>query len=304
MHGKSVRYTEHRYPSRDGLSLYYRDYGAGDDVAVCLPGLTRNCKDFEDLASYLSGRWRVLTPDLRGRGRSDHDPKPSNYNAATYARDTWRLLDTLGVRRVALIGTSLGGLISTIMADQQPERLRGVVINDMGPEVPPAAVNRILQYVGRTPPAESWAAAARDAQQTYGLAFPDLPDTFWQSHVRLYWKENEQGKPVPDFDPAIGDALRKAQSALKVLRWLRRAGLLRRVRGVPIDPWDAFHALTMPCLLLRGELSDVLAEDTVAKMQLAKPDLEVVRVPNRGHAPLLNEPAAREAIDRFLVRLG
>lgn len=299
-----MNYNEHRYASGDGLSLYFRSYGAGDDVVLCLPGLTRNCKDFEDLATHLSGRWRVLTPDLRGRGRSDHDPKPSNYNAATYAADTWRLLDELGVRRVALVGTSLGGLVSMIMAGQQPERLRGVVINDMGPEVPPAAVNRILQYVGRTPPAEDWGAAARDAKKNYGLAFPGLPDEFWEHHVRNYWTEDEHGRPVPDMDPAIGEALRKAHGALKVLRWLRRLGLLKRVRGVPIDPWELFNALTMPCLLLRGELSDVLTEETTAQMQGAKPDLQVVQVPDRGHAPLLDEPIARQAIDRFLARLG
>jgi pimeloyl-ACP methyl ester carboxylesterase len=301
--GITVSYNEHRYLSHDGLSLYYRDYGSGDNVVVCLPGLTRNSKDFEDLATHLAGRWRVLTPDLRGRGRSDHDPKPANYNAATYAADSWRLLDELGIRRVALIGTSLGGLVSMIMADQQPQRLRGVVVNDMGPDVPPAAVSRILQYVGRTPPAKDWAAAARDAKLNYGLAFPGLPETFWERHVRHYWKEDEQGRPVPDMDPAIGDALRKAYGALKILRWLRRAGLLKRVRGVPIDPWDLYSALTMPALLLRGELSDVLTEDTVVRMQRSKPDLEVVRVPDRGHAPLLDEPRALEAVNRFLTRL-
>jgi pimeloyl-ACP methyl ester carboxylesterase len=303
-----MSHTEHRYQSPDGLSLYYRSYGSGDNVVLCLPGLTRNCKDFEDLAEHLAGhpatRWRVLTPDLRGRGRSAHDPKPGNYNAGTYAADTWRLLDELSIGRAALIGTSLGGLISLIMADQQPERLRGVVINDMGPEVPPEAVRRILQYVGRTPPAADWAAAARDAAQNYGLAFPGMPDDFWQRQVRLYWKENEQGKPAPDMDPAIGDALRKAQSAMKILRPLRRMGLLKRVRGVPIDPWDLFRALTMPGLLLRGQLSDVLTEETVACMRSVKPDLEVVRVPDRGHAPLLDEPVARDAIDNFLKRLA
>lgn len=298
-----MSYTEHHYPSLDGLSLYYRSYGSGDDVVLCLPGLTRNCKDFEDLASHLSPRWRVITPDLRGRGKSDHDPKPANYNAAYYAGDIWQLLDQMEVRRVALIGTSLGGLISMIMAVQQPERLRGVVINDMGPDVPAAAVSRILQYVGRTPPAASWEAAAREAKQNYGLAFPDLPDGFWQQHVRRYWREDDQGRPVPDMDPAIGDALRKAHSAAKILRWLNRLGLLKRIRGLPIDPWELFGALTMPCLLLRGMLSDVLTEETVAKMQRAKPDLVVVRVPDRGHAPMLDEPTARTAIDRFLEGL-
>jgi pimeloyl-ACP methyl ester carboxylesterase len=121
--------------------------------------------------------------------------------------------------------------------------------------------------------------------------------------VRLSWAENAEGQPAPDMDPAIGDALRKAQSAIKVLRRLRRWGLLRRVGGVPIDTWDAFDALTMPCLLLQGELSDVLTGNIVERMQERKPDLEVVRVPDRGHAPLLDEPIARAAIDGFLAEL-
>ncbi|MGK2926447.1 MAG: alpha/beta fold hydrolase [Lysobacterales bacterium] len=306
-----MSYSEHHYTSHDGLSLYYRSYGAGDAVAVCLPGLTRNCKDFEDLAEHLAGQgaarverpWRVLTPDLRGRGRSDRDPKPANYHPGTYVRDIWTLLDGLGVERVALIGTSLGGLISMIMADQQPDRLRGVVLNDVGPELPPEAVARILQYVGRTPPASDWVAAAAAAKQNYGLSYPGMPEAFWDGFARLSWTENAEGKPAPDMDPAIGDALRKAQGAVRVLRWLRRRGLLKRIGGVPIDTWDSFRALTMPCLLLRGALSDVLTEDLVDRMRQAKPDLEVLSVPERGHAPLLDEPLARAGIDDFLQRL-
>jgi len=303
-----VTWSEHRFESHDGLSLYYRSYGAGDDVAVCLPGLTRNSKDFDDLARHLAQNrdrpWRVLCPDLRGRGRSDHDPKPANYHPGNYVRDIWTLLDGLGIRRIALIGTSLGGLLSMVMADQQPERLRGVVLNDVGPEVPPDAVARILQYVGRTPPAADWDTAAAEAQRNYGLAFPGVADDFWPRYVRLSWAENADRRPAPDMDPAIGDALRKAQGAIKLLRRLRRWGLVRRVGGVPIDTWDAFAALTMPCLLLWGELSDVLTAGIVARMQERKPDLEVVRVPDRGHAPLLDEPVARAAIDDFLARLA
>jgi pimeloyl-ACP methyl ester carboxylesterase len=307
-----MSFSEHRFESHDGLSLYYRDYGRdygnGGDVAVCLPGLTRNSRDFEGLAGHLAGSpqrpWRVLSPDLRGRGCSDHDPRPANYHPGTYVRDTWALLDRLGVRRVALIGTSLGGLMSMIMADQQPDRLRGVVLNDVGPEIPPEAVARILQYVGRTPPAPDWRSAAAEARQNYGLAFPGVPDEFWERYVRLSWKENAEGRPAPDMDPAIGDALRKAQGAVRILRGLRRMRLLRRVGGVPIDTWDAFAGLTMPCLLLQGELSDVLTDDIVSRMRDRKPDLEVVRVPGRGHAPLLDEPIARAAIDTFLARLA
>ena len=118
-----MSYTEHHYRSRDGLSLYYRSYGSGDDVVICLPGLTRNSKDFEDLAKHLSTRWRVISPDLRGRGRSDHDPKTSHYFAGTYVKDVWTLLDGLDIERFAIIGTSLGGLMAMIMADQQAVRL-------------------------------------------------------------------------------------------------------------------------------------------------------------------------------------
>jgi pimeloyl-ACP methyl ester carboxylesterase len=298
-----MSYTEHHYRSHDDLSLYYRSYGSGDDVVICLPGLTRNCKDFEDLAKHLSIRWRVISPDLRGRGRSDHDPKPFHYFAGTYVRDIWTLLDELGIEKFAIIGTSLGGLMAMIMADQQAGRLRGVVLNDIGPEFPPDAVARILKYVGRTPPAADWNAAAKQARQKYSLAFPGLGDEFWLNFVRLSYRENAEGQPAPDMDPAIGDALRKAHSALKLLRWLRRLGLKRRVAGVNIDTWDSFRAMVMPCLLLCGELSDVLTKEIIDRMQSLKPDLETVTVPERGHAPLLDEPVARSAIDSFLGRL-
>ena len=298
-----MNYTEHHYRSEDGLSLYYRSYGSGDDVVICLPGLTRNCKDFEDLAGHLSDRWRVICPDLRGRGQSDHDPKPSRYHAGNYVRDCWTLLDGLGIEQFAIVGTSLGGMMAMIMADQQASRLRGIVLNDIGPEFPPDAVARILQYVGRTPPVDNWDAAAKQAQQNYGLAYPGMGDEFWPDHIRQAYRENEEGKPVPDIDPAIGDALRRVHKVAKLLGWLRRLGLKRRIVGVNIDPWDSFRAITMPCLLLYGVLSDVLTGAIVNRMQSAKPHLEVVEVPDRGHAPLLDEPLARAAIDAFLGRL-
>ena len=299
-----MNYTQHHYRSHDDLSLYYRSYGSGDDVVICLPGLTRNCKDFEDLAGHLSTRWRVISPDLRGRGESDHDPDPSHYHAGTYVRDIWTLLDGQGIDRFAIIGTSLGGMMAMIMADQQAARLRGIVMNDIGPEFPPDAVARILQYVGRTPPVADWLTAAKQAQQNYGLALPHMGDEFWLNHIRKSYRVNEEGKPVPDIDPAIGDALRRAYKAVKLLGWLRRLGLKRRIFGINIDPWDSYRAVTMPCLLLHGELSDVLTREIVDRMQSVKPDLEVMTVPDRGHAPLLNEAVARRAVDRFLERLA
>lgn len=298
-----MSYTEHHYRSRDGLSLYYRSYGSGANVVLCLPGLTRNCKDFEDLAEHLAGQWRVISPDLRGRGQSARDPKPGHYKLGTYVRDVWKLLDELGIGRVTVIGTSLGGLMAMVMAEQQAQRLRGVVLNDIGPEVPPEAVARILQYAGRTPPAEDWQAAAAQARQAYGLAYPDMPEDFWSAHIRLSYRENAEGRLEPDMDPAIGAVLRQPPACLKWLQWLRRHGLMRRLGGISIDPWDSFRALTMPCLLLHGALSDVLTGDIVQRMQAVKPGLEVVTVPDRGHTPLLDEPIALAAIDRFLQRI-
>ena len=299
-----MSYTEHNYRSRDGLSLYYRNYGSGENVVICLPGLTRNCKDFENLANYLSSGWRVICPDFRGRGQSDWDPMIRRYNIGTYASDVWVLLDSLDIQKFAVIGTSLGGLTAMTMADQQAHRLKGVVINDIGPEVPPAAVARIMLYVGRMPPVTDWDAATKQVRQAYEPAFPGMPDDFWPAFTRLSYRINTSGQPAPDSDPAIGDAARKSQRLVKLLRWLRRHGLVRRVGGVNVDPWDSFSALTMPSLLLlRGELSDVLALETVSRMQKIKPELETVTVPDRGHAPLLDEPVARDAIERFLARL-
>ena len=295
-------YTEHTHSTPDGLSLYYRQYGTGQDVVLCLPGLTRNCKDFEGLARHLASRWRVITPDLRGRGQSDRDPKWKQYLPPTYVRDVWSLLDELDVPAVAVIGTSLGGLMAMIMADQQPQRLRGAVLNDVGPEVTQAAVLRILEYAGRTPPQPDWAAAIAMARENYALAYPGEAGEFWERQARLAWKQRPDGRVEPDYDPAIGDALRHATKAAGLIRLLQRLGI-RRLRGVSLNPWDNFRAMTMPVLLLRGEISDVLSLETARSMRQSKPDLEVVNVPGRGHAPTLDEPAAREAIDRFLERV-
>jgi pimeloyl-ACP methyl ester carboxylesterase len=298
-----MSHTEHHYRSHDGLDLYYRSYGSGDDVVLCLPGLTRNSKDFEAIAGHLAPAWRVISPDLRGRGQSARDPKPSRYHHGTYVRDTWALLDELDIERVAVIGTSLGGLMAMTMADQQPNRLRGVVMNDIGPEIPSAAVLRILRYAGRSPPVADWDAAARQARAVYELAYPDMPEKFWLRFVHQCYRSNASGLLEHDADPAIGESLRRAQGTVRIFRSLRRLGLKRRLAGVHIDPWDSFRAVTMPCLLLRGALSDVLTAEIAHRMKAVKSGLEVVDVPDRGHAPLLDEPQARSAIEQFLQRV-
>ena len=279
--------TEHRYQSSDGLTLFYRDY-AGDAArcpVVCLPGLTRNSRDFEDFAPHVAPARRVLCPDLRGRGHSDRDPDWRNYHPGTYVADAWRLLDTLGIDRVLLVGTSLGGLMSMAMGARHPERVVGIVLNDVGPEIAPEGLQRIMAYAGKLEPPDDWAAAAAQAKAVYGLAMPDLDDAMWERMARRGYREDARGRPVPDADPNIGRALRE-------------------VGPTGADPWTGFAALgDLPVLLLRGETSDILSRDIVARMRDAKPDLDVIEVANRGHVPLLDEPDSLAAIDAFLERL-
>ncbi|HEX7719909.1 MAG TPA: alpha/beta hydrolase [Woeseiaceae bacterium] len=272
------------YESTDGLRLFYRDYAPEHPGAtvLCLPGLTRNSRDFDDLAAHLSATRRVLTPDLRGRGHSAHDPDWRNYHPATYTGDIWKLLDSLDVDNVIIIGTSLGGIIAMGMAMQKPTRIRGVVMNDVGPEIAPEGLQRIQKYTGLLPPVGSWEEAIAQTREIYGTWLPGLTEDGWRKMAWRAYRENNDGVPQLDIDPNIGRAIREA--------------------GAPGgDLWAAFDALQdIPTLVLRGELSDILSADTLTRMQERKPDLVAVTVSNRGHVPLLNEPECIAAIDRFL----
>lgn len=277
----------HYYQSSDGLNLFYRDFGGQNDGTpiICLPGLTRNSRDFEDLANRLSDRRRVLTVDFRGRGFSDHDPTWQNYHPGTYIDDVWTLLDTLDIPKIAVVGTSLGGLCAMAMAAQQGERLAGAVINDIGPEINPAGLARVQEYTGRLPPVGSWEEAAQQTREIYGHWLPDLSDDDFMALARRGFREDEAGVPQLDIDANIGKAVREVGAQ----------------KG---DPWALFDALMdIPTTLLWGMMSDILTEDIIDKMKARKSDLEVVAVPNRGHVPLLDEPECVSAIDEFLQRV-
>lgn len=300
-----------RFKTRDGLSLFYREFGeesGAKRTALCLPGLTRNSKDFIKLAEYLSnpdydgpaGPFRVICPDLRGRGQSDHDPKWKNYNPAVYVQDVWRLLEELGIDRVTVIGTSLGGIMAMIMAWQRPERLNAVVLNDIGPHISRAGIDRIMGYAGQVEGIESWDEAVAQVRAKYEIAYPGMPDSFWRDYARRTFRESEDGKIIAEVDPNIRVAMKRSSKSRNILRWFNKLRLVRAIRGVPINPWDTFKAVTMPCLVLRGEFSDVLSEETVNEMAKVKPDLVHVTVKGRGHVPLLDEPEALAAIDAFL----
>jgi pimeloyl-ACP methyl ester carboxylesterase len=283
-------YAEHLVPLRDGLRMYCREYGraeAGRPAVLCLPGLTRNCRDFDSVARWLAPRHRVLTPDLRGRGRSDYDEVWRNYQPMTYAQDVGELLAALDAPRVVLLGTSLGGLIAMILALLQPARLAAVLLNDIGPQVEPAGLARIASYVGALPPVTTWQEAAAQAKRVNGLALPDYTDEDWLRLARATYRDDGGGRPLLDMDPRIGDAARQPPD------------------GPPPDLWMLFRALRpVPTAVLRGELSDILSNETVERMRAEKPDLRVTIVRGRGHAPTLDEPDSRAAIENLLAAIG
>ena len=299
-----MEYKEHYYQSKDGLRLYYREYGSGGQTVICLPGLTRNSKDFHEMALHLSSNYRVVCPDLRGRGQSARDPKWKNYNIIVYMSDVRRLLVEAKIEQAIYLGTSLGGLISMTMAYQQPERLKAIVLNDLGPEVDPVGYARILSSAGQQVEAKNWQEAAERCREKYGVAFPEMPEEFWNAFARKSYRESANGKPELDIDLKIGDAIRHTAKAARVLGILKSLRLLRTVRGVPLDPWVSFRAIIMPCLVLRGETSDILSEEIIDRMQAIKPDLVRVTIPERGHAPLLDEPESLSAIDAFIGGLA
>ena len=281
--------TEYRdiyYHSSDGLRLYARDYAHPTPRAtvLCMHGLSRNSADFASLCAMLHDGYRLISVDQRGRGLSAYDPDPSNYNPLVYVRDMLTLLDHLGIERVAAIGTSMGGVIGMLMAATAPDRFRGVVLNDIGPVIDPVGVQRIRSYFGQLPAVSTWQEAAAQVRSTNAIAFPDYGEDDWLTFARNAYRENAVGVPVLAHDPAIAQSL--------------------RATGAPIDLWPAFDAMTdIPMLVVRGATSDILAPECVAEMRRRRADLTVVEVPNRGHAPMLDEAVATAAIRLFLEDL-
>jgi len=280
--------AEYWFDGQDGLRLFSRVYpapAAAAPVVLCLHGLTRNSRDFEDLAARLAARYRVIVPDVRGRGLSARDPNFNNYQIPVYLADLQRLLAGLGAARVTIIGTSMGGLMGMVLAATQPALIAGLVLNDVGPEVDPAGLARIRGYVGKVPAVRDWAGAVAQVRAVYGSAWPGLDDARWERIARASYRLDAQGVPQPDSDPLISEPLKDTAKAAP-------------------DLWPLWGALAkVRILAIRGAHSDILSAATLARMQREKPDLRVLSVANRGHAPLLDEPECVAAIDEFLAAL-
>jgi len=278
-------YADRHYTVRDGLRLHFRDYpGASDKPPLlCLPGLTRNARDFAEFAERYSPRFRVIALDFRGRAASDYDPVPARYNPMTYAADVIELLDQLGIGQAIFVGTSLGGLVTMVIAATAPQRIAAAIINDVGPDVDPAGIDRILTYVGKDPRFSNWDEAADVISGNYGASFDRYTHEDWVKMAKRNCREDD-GEIRFDYDMAIAEPFRTAGPVPQV------------------DLWPLFAALgDKPLLVVRGEKSDLLTAETAQKMQAVALGMRLAVVPGVGHAPELSEPEAVVAIDEFLL---
>ena len=275
------------WTSRDGLNLHYRDYAGPSDrpPLLMLHGLTRNARDFESLAERYAGDWRVIVPDFRGRGESQWDPDSSHYLATTYAADVLQLLEELRIEKAVFLGTSLGGLVTMIVVGAAPEKVAGVLLNDIGPELDPAGIDRIKMYVGKAVVFQDWDEAAARIRSRSADVHPGYGDAEWMRFTKRICRETDRGLEL-DYDMAIAEPFHAGNT------------------GEVTDGWPYYRALAgRPVLVLRGASSDLLAVSAAERMATEIPDVEVVTVPNVGHAPDLDEPESVAAIDRLLGRV-
>ena len=283
-----MSWTDCSFRVTDGLQLHYRDYPGRNDrpPLLCLHGLTRNARDFHEFAERYSPEWRVVALDFRGRGASDYDPVPARYTPLTYAADVLQLLDRLDLPEAIFVGTSLGGLVTMAVAAMAPQRIAATILNDVGPELSAAGLDRIMTYVGRDLRFSTWEEAARAlAANNHNLPAAYASED-WLAMARRTCRQQD-GEIRFDYDMAIAEPFNTKGPA------------------PTIDMWPLFRALAQkPLLVVRGELSDLLSAGAADKMRHAAPDARFAVVPGVGHAPDLNEPEAVAAIDDFLGGLA
>jgi pimeloyl-ACP methyl ester carboxylesterase len=270
-----------RFETSDGLSLFYRDEGDGLAL-LCLAGLTRDGRDFDFVAPHLEGV-RVIRLDYRGRGQSDWGPHET-YNIPVEARDALELLDHLGIERAAVLGTSRGGLIAMVLAATAKDKLIGVALNDIGPEIAEPGLKVIEAYLGRRPAQKTLAEVAQRRAEVM-TGFEDVPQSRWMEEAERLFVQTADGLDLT-YDPK-----------------LREAVLGGGAQPAP-DLWPLFDALAgLPLCALRGRNSDLLTVECFAEMQRRRPDTIAVDVAGRGHIPFLDEPESLEALQRWLAML-
>jgi pimeloyl-ACP methyl ester carboxylesterase len=273
--------------TQDGLKLYVRIYGPRSSThlpVVCLHGLARTSADFHRLAVTLSedpaSPRQVIAMDYRGRGKSDHDPNPANYNVGIELNDLVTGLNALGIGPAVFVGTSRGGILTMLLAAVRPQAIAGAVLNDIGPVIEPQGLLRIKGYVGKLSQPASFEQGTEMLRQLFGAQFTKLTPGDWLAFSQRTFEERD-GKLIATYDPKLAETL----ASFNI--------------DQPLPPlWQQFDALAgVPVMVLRGENSDLLSLETVATMRERRPDLQVVAVPDQGHAPLLME-------DDIIARIG
>jgi pimeloyl-ACP methyl ester carboxylesterase len=288
----SQAWRDIHFSCRDGLRLYARHYPAPGSIrrpVICLAGLTRNTRDFHRLALELfdprGHRRDVYCLDMRGRGRSEHDPDWKNYTPLIEALDVLDFMTLQGLHDTAIIGTSRGGLLAMIIALMRPAALGAVVLNDIGPVIERNGLARIAGYVGRMPLPPSWPEAAARVRDIMKRQFTGIRDEEWLELART-WYNDENGLPSPSYDAAIANSIRIADIG----------------SDLP-EMWEQFAALSrIPLMVIRGESSDLLSPATVQRMARAHPSLVSHVVPKQGHAPLLRDAPTIGVIADFLAQ--
>jgi pimeloyl-ACP methyl ester carboxylesterase len=285
----AAAFDEGHVTTIDGLRLFVRDYNAapaGPTPVLCLPGLTRNHRDFGPIAEILASSRRVICPDMRGRGASDYDERSENYNPVMETGDALHLIDVMALPPVLVIGTSRGGISAMLMAAMKPQVLAGAVLNDVGPKLEKGGLLRLVATLSLAPDSfPSWDAAAASLKNANGRFFPTLSDDEWRAFAHRLHAEID-GKPARDYDWKLARATETA------------------VSDEPPTLWPQFDALAQkPLLTIRGGLSDILSEDTLAEMRRRAPQMRAVTLPDRGHTPFLDEPECVEAIEALLEEI-
>jgi pimeloyl-ACP methyl ester carboxylesterase len=286
---------EDRYwESADGLKLHYRDYPAfGRGPAsrtplICMPGLTRNARDFEPVAELLAkmpgAKRRMIAIDFRGRGDSGHAKDPMSYMPLTYMQDVDALLRELELKSFITLGTSLGGIVSMLLATVWKDKMKGAILNDVGPEIGAKGAERIRSYVGQTRNFETWMHAARSMAEAHGAVYPDFKLNDWLRLAKRTCKLSNNGRIVFDYDMKIAEPFKLPGGETGV------------------DLWPFFESMTgVPLLVLRGANSDILEKATAAKMVKKHRSVALVTIPRVGHAPSLDETESLDAIKGFLA---
>lgn len=268
-------------------TLAYTEWGEADNpnILICVHGLTRNGRDFDFLAYSLENHYRILCPDMPGRGRSEWLTDTTQYNYATYIADSLALLDTLGITKVDWLGTSMGGLIGMFIAATAPERIRRLVINDVGPFIPGKALQRINKYVGVNPSFRTVLEVENHLRTTlapFGITHP----SHWDHIAEHSAMKRADGTLGLAYDPGIVNAFQGENGG----------------EGFnDVDLWHIWEKITQPSLILRGEMSDILLAETALRMQQSGPNAVFVEFPRVGHAPALMEPGQIAAIKEWLI---